>query len=103
MTDFNGLCKAHSGIGAEIDNLKSTDEKQWIEIGKKASTTLITWAIGIFLVISMAVVSFLWLEQRGVRDRLESYQEKIIGERGILTLMDKKLDALATKKEPIRQ
>jgi len=57
-------CTVHSGIRAEIDDLKENDTKQWDLLGllqtTKASSSQMKWVVGIFLVISMAVVGFLW-------------------------------------------
>ena len=57
-------CTVHSGIRAEIDDLKERDEKQWDLLGllqtTKASSSQMRWVVGIFLIISMAVVGFLW-------------------------------------------
>ena len=57
-------CTVHSGIRAEIDDLKERDEKQWTMLDglqtSKASSSQMWKVLGIFLVISMAVVGFLW-------------------------------------------
>jgi len=57
-------CTVHSGIRAEIDDLKENDIKQWDLLGllqtSKASSSQMWKVLGIFLVISMAVVGFLW-------------------------------------------
>lgn len=60
-------CMVHSGIRAEIDDLKESDRDQWDKIGvlqtSKASSSQMRWVIGIFLIVSMAVVGFLWRSQ----------------------------------------
>lgn len=60
-------CKLHSGIRAEVDELHSSDKDQWDKINtlqtSKASSSQMKWVIGIFLVIALATVGFLWTAQ----------------------------------------
>jgi hypothetical protein len=57
-------CTVCSGIQTEIGNLKKSDEKQWdmVELLQttKASSAQMWKIIGIFILMSMAVVGFLW-------------------------------------------
>ena len=70
MTDKEHIrfdCTVHSGIRAEVDDLKQSNGKQWDVLGllqtSKASSSQMWKVLGIFLIISMAVVGFLWATQ----------------------------------------
>jgi hypothetical protein len=60
-------CKAHSGIRAELDELKISDRDQWDSLRglqtSKASSSQMRWVIGLFLIIALATVGFLWRAQ----------------------------------------
>ncbi len=100
----NNICKDHNMVCQEVTDLKKHIEDSRPIIDGKASTKQVWSLISAFLVISMAVVGFLWNEQRMIRDRLETYQQTLTGisangEVGILIRMDKKLDTAISKLE----
>jgi len=92
-------CTVHSGIRAEIDDLKENDTKQWDLLGllqtTKASSSQMRWVVGIFLIISIAVVGFLWGTQSSGTDtiikKIEIMDEKNTSKREETNL---KLDTL---------
>jgi hypothetical protein len=85
-------CPLHSGIQTaqeelcrRCDEMNEQKEKQWTaiadiqaEVGKKASVSSIKWGVGIFIVIAMAVVTFMWNGQSKLADKTEANQAKII-------------------------
>jgi len=92
-------CTVCSGIQTDIGNLKKSDEKQWTMVDllqtSKASSSQMKWVIGIFLVISIAVVGFLWGAQSSSTDtivkKIEIMDEKNTSKRDE---MNTKLDIL---------
>lgn len=72
--NINVDCKAHSGVRAELNDLKQNNEKQWIVLDtlqtSKASSSQMKWVIGIFLIISISVVGFLWKAQWSSTDTI---------------------------------
>lgn len=84
MTE-NGTCKDHKMLCSEIADLKA----------KNPVGTVQMWSVvGAFLLVAMAVVGFIWTEQRAIRTRLETYQERILGENGFLPKMDKQMNRM---------
>jgi hypothetical protein len=73
----NDRCKEHTGIEHEISNLKDTVEKQWKVISTMATATMVKWVVGIFIVVSMAVVGFLWQGQAALSNKIEVKMEKV--------------------------
>ena len=71
----------------EIQNLKDVGEKQWDIIAKKASTSSVKWGVGIFVMLMLATVGFLWNSQRESRNEIlgeiKSIQILIAGEDGL--------------------
>ena len=90
----NNTCKEHQMLRQEIEDLKETVKNNRPLIEGKVGSKQMWTIISVFLVMAMAVVGFLWNEQRSVRLRLEDYQDKLTGRQGVLTIMDKKLDRL---------
>lgn len=73
----NGRCKEHTGIEHEIANLKDTVKEQWKTISTMATATMVKWVVGIFIVVSMAVVGFLWRGQAALSEKIEVKMEKV--------------------------
>lgn len=84
----NGTCKDHRMVCSDLDDLKK----------KNPVSSNQMWAIVVlFIMVSMAIIGWLWQGQLSVRDRLENYQTTLTGissdgKEGILIRMDKKLD-----------
>lgn len=80
-------CTVHSGIRAEIDDLKENDTKQWDLLGllqtTKASSSQMRWVVGIFLIISMAVVGFLWGTQSSSTNKIVNKIEVMETQAGV--------------------
>jgi hypothetical protein len=92
-------CDEHKMISQEVTDLK----KSLNDIGKILSNKVNIgqmWAVVVlFIMISMAIIGWLWHGQISVRDRLEIYQNTLTGispdgKEGILIRMDKKLDGV---------
>lgn len=73
----NNRCKEHTGMEHEITNLKETVKEQWRTISTMATATMVKWVVGIFIVICMAVVGFLWQGQLALTDKIEVKMEKV--------------------------
>lgn len=71
---FRPNCNLHSGVRAEMDDLKTSDRDQWDKIGmlqtSKASSAQMKWVIGIFLILSISIVGFLWRTQVSSTDTI---------------------------------
>ena len=86
-TEFG--CKMHSGLRAETDDLKQSDRDQWDAINgmqtSKASSSQMKWVIGIFLILSISIVGFLWRTQvlgtDTVIKKIEIMEEKNVKQR----------------------
>jgi hypothetical protein len=76
MTE-NNRCKEHTGIEHEISNLKDTVKEQWKVISTMATATMVKWVVGIFILISMAVVGFLWKGQTDLSNKIEVKMETV--------------------------
>ena len=76
MTE-NNRCKEHTGIEHEIANLKDTVREQWKTISTMATATMVKWVVGIFILISMAVVGFLWKGQTDLSNKIEVKMETV--------------------------
>ncbi len=87
MTE-NGTCKDHRMICSEIVDLKDIVKS----IEGKVGTGQMWAVVVVFIMVTMAIVGFLYQGQTSVRTRLEAYQEKVAGDQGILTKIDKRLD-----------
>lgn len=102
MTDKEHIrldCTVHSGIRAEIDDLKESNIKQWNLLGllqtTKAGSSQMKWVIGIFLIISIAVVGFLWGTQSSNTDKIVNKIEVMENQTGAKRdEMNVKLDVL---------
>jgi hypothetical protein len=74
-------CTVCSGIQADVTNLKKSDEDQWDNLKglqtSKASSSQMKWVIGLFLIISLAVVGFLWRTQVSGTDKIVTQIEGI--------------------------
>lgn len=92
------ICKKHSGIDHEISNLKQSDDKQWTCIDElvkgKASNSFVRWVIGIGLVLSLAVVGFLWGTQREQVQDMKKGQTEIL-----LEVKESKTEAASERKK----
>ena len=73
----NNRCKEHTGIEHEINNLKDTVKEQWKVISTMATATMVKWVVGIFILISMAVVGFLWKGQTDLSNKIEVKMETV--------------------------
>ena len=76
MTE-NNRCKEHTGIEHEIANLKDTVTEQRKTISTMATATMVKWVVGIFILISMAVVGFLWKGQTDLSNKIEVKMETV--------------------------
>lgn len=91
----NPNCEVHSGMVTEIDQLKERSKKHedFLETlqTSKSSSGQMRWVIGIFLVLSMAVVGFLWHGQNALETRiitkLDSQDKETAAERKDLAKM----------------
>jgi hypothetical protein len=95
----NKKCDEHKMVCDQISNLKQIiDERGPILMAKVSQGQM--WAVVVlFIMISMAIIGWLWHGQISVRDRLEVYQNTLTGispdgKEGILIRMDKKLDTV---------
>ena len=97
----NQTCKDHKMVCQEVTDLKKTVNDNRPIIEGKVGTKQMWTIISVFLVMAIAVVGFLWNEQRtvrveqtAVRMRLEEYQDKLTGDQGVLTNMNNKLNRI---------
>jgi len=78
-------CDEHKLVCQEVADLKAIKP-----VGSKQM-----WAvIVLFIVLATGIVGWLYEGQVSVRSRLDTYQDKLTGDQGILTKMDKKIDRL---------
>ncbi len=91
----NGLCRQHYGFDERIKNLAENDVEQWKAIGTKTPIWVVVLLVSVMCSVMGITSYFIFESQKYTRARLEAYQETLTGinPEGILTKIDKKLDA----------
>jgi len=99
---FRAACSNHSKVDSEITDIKDAlkDHRDCLSILKtsKVSVGVMTWTIGIALLISLAVVGFLWKAQNTLADKISEVQDFAVSRINEVQMSsDIKRDVLADK------
>ncbi len=76
----NDFCKQHARIDDAVERSEKMFAQIFCELKKKASNATLKWGVGIFIIIMMGVIGFMWGNIKFQETRLDSNHQSILQE-----------------------